>query len=391
MGSLYIIILLNIILIGYGIIEYLLHQQYLSSIPFRIHVNGTRGKSSVTRLIGAGLRAGGFRTITKVTGTNPRMILNDGTEVAVFRNEKSNILEQLKIIRYCSKENAEVLVLECMALQPIYQHITEHQMVKATHGVITNIRLDHLEVMGPRLEHVAEAISQTIPKKAILFTAEKRMADFLQKKARKLDTKVIISNEDSITVDDMEGFTYFEHPENVILALEVCSSFNIDKDIALRAMKKAIPDEGALKKITLSINLCTVHFYNALAANDPESSGMLWEKIQGIEGRDKKYLIILNSRKDRNQRSRHLIRAISNYSFDYLILTGENIELVKLMGLKAGIPNKKIILAGLKEPGKQVEKILPLIDRESVIVAYGNMGAGGAELVKSIEQKQSKT
>ena len=49
---------LALVLIISGLLEFRAHQLVLSNIPVRIHVNGTRGKSSVTRLIAAGLRAG---------------------------------------------------------------------------------------------------------------------------------------------------------------------------------------------------------------------------------------------------------------------------------------------------------------------------------------------
>ena len=41
------------------------------ALPHVIHVNGIRGKSSICRLIDAGLRAGGFAVFTKTTGTCP--------------------------------------------------------------------------------------------------------------------------------------------------------------------------------------------------------------------------------------------------------------------------------------------------------------------------------
>ena len=50
------------ILIIFGLFENYYHQKALSNIPIRIHVNGTRGKSSVTRLIAAGLRGGKLKT-----------------------------------------------------------------------------------------------------------------------------------------------------------------------------------------------------------------------------------------------------------------------------------------------------------------------------------------
>ena len=49
---------LAILLCIAGILEFQNHLISLNAIPLRIHVNGTRGKSSVTRLIAAGLREG---------------------------------------------------------------------------------------------------------------------------------------------------------------------------------------------------------------------------------------------------------------------------------------------------------------------------------------------
>lgn len=385
MSSLIIISLITVGMILYGIIEYRQHHKFLNTIPIRIHVNGTRGKSSVTRLIGAGLRAGGYNTITKVTGTYPRMILNDGSEVVVHRKEKANILEQLKIVKFCSLRKSEVLLIECMALQPNFQKITEHQMIRATHGVITNIRMDHLDVMGPKLENVAEAISGTVPRSAKLFTAEVRMLDFLQEKANKMKTEVTATNGNDISPADMEGFTYFEHPENVSLALSICKSLGVERDLALKAMKKTIPDEGVLRKYTTTVESKKLHLYNALAANDPESSIILWNNIRKIEGEEKQYAIILNSRRDRKERSEQLINAASILPFDELFLIGENVELVKNMGVKAGIPNKKMLLIGQKDPEKQLADMIPKLMQDSVLIAFGNMGAGGAEFFKQFE------
>ena len=47
----------------------------LGAVPIRIHVNGSRGKSSVTRLIAAGLRESGLRILAKTTGSRARLIL----------------------------------------------------------------------------------------------------------------------------------------------------------------------------------------------------------------------------------------------------------------------------------------------------------------------------
>src|SRR5258708_1631981 len=58
------------------------HRRNLRAIPVRIHVAGTRGKSTTTRLIAAGLHADSLRVVAKTTGTEPRLIRPDGSEVA---------------------------------------------------------------------------------------------------------------------------------------------------------------------------------------------------------------------------------------------------------------------------------------------------------------------
>src|SRR5512147_2665957 len=112
--------------------EYVAHQRRAASIEFRVHVNGTRGKSSVTRLIAAGLRAGGIPTMAKTTGTLPRIIDMQGLEVPIVRPGRTNIIEQLKVFRYFFERHPQAIVIECMAVNPEYQWICEHRIVNAT-------------------------------------------------------------------------------------------------------------------------------------------------------------------------------------------------------------------------------------------------------------------
>jgi len=125
MHSFYTLLVIIIIASVVGVVEYFRHQKRIYSIPIRIHVNGTRGKSSVTRLIGAALRAGGISNITKVTGTFPRLIIEDGSETYIHRKASANIIEQLSIVKFAASRKVQALVMECMALQPQYQTITE--------------------------------------------------------------------------------------------------------------------------------------------------------------------------------------------------------------------------------------------------------------------------
>ena len=77
-----------------------------------VHVNGTRGKSTTSRLIEAGLRAGGLRVFCKTTGTDPMTIDVEGREELIVRRGKANIKEQLGIMHRAAQQGAEVLVVE---------------------------------------------------------------------------------------------------------------------------------------------------------------------------------------------------------------------------------------------------------------------------------------
>jgi len=137
-----VIIILFIAVLIFLFIEFRIHVHNLKSIPIRIHVNGTRGKSSVTRLIAGALREHGIKTYAKTTGTLPRTIMADGREYPIYRPARANIIEQLRIVSLAAYNNADALVVECMALQPFLQSLTELKFIKATHGVLTSARAD---------------------------------------------------------------------------------------------------------------------------------------------------------------------------------------------------------------------------------------------------------
>jgi len=169
------LIVIIAILIIFAIIEIKFHLISLSQIPIRIHVNGARGKSSVVRLIAAGLRESGLKTFAKTTGTTPRIINENGEDVELHRLRSASIGEQIKLIRYFGKQKPDAVVMECMAVNPQYQWISEHRIIRSTLSVITNIRKDHIDEMGVTNEDIAYSLSNTISYNSKVITAEKIM------------------------------------------------------------------------------------------------------------------------------------------------------------------------------------------------------------------------
>src|ERR1700676_1584388 len=116
--------------------------RHIARVPIRIHVAGTRGKSTTTRLIAAILRAEGLSVYAKTTGSEPRVLLPDGSEVAVRRFGTPSIREQGRLMAQAARASAEAVVVECMAIRPEMLWASETLFIRATTLVVTNARPD---------------------------------------------------------------------------------------------------------------------------------------------------------------------------------------------------------------------------------------------------------
>jgi poly-gamma-glutamate synthase PgsB/CapB len=384
-----ITIILVIIIIIYGIIEYYRHYRNLTSIPIRIHVNGTRGKSSVTRLIAGGLRAGKIPTFAKTTGTLPRMIFEDGKEIPIYRpGGHANIIEQVRIFSIAAKRKVKTIIIECMAVHPVLQWFVEHRMIHATIGVITNVRPDHLDIMGPTVEDVAKALSKTVPKNAVLFTAEKKLLPIIKNVAETLNTTVYTASEEEISEDEMHGFDYIEHRENVALALKVCQWLGVDKSTALKGMYQAQPDPGVLRTFQVRFLKKDITFVNAFSANDKESTLLIWERLNIQPTPQKPVIVIITCRKDRIQRAEQFGEMIgSSLKANYFILVGDFTKAVKKKAIRMGLIHDKIIDLEQALPAKVFDKVIELTPEYSTVVGIGNIVGWGESIIKYFQNR----
>lgn len=375
----------SVALSALGMLESRLHRRRLNQIPIRVHVNGTRGKSSVTRLIAAGLRAGGIRTCAKTTGTLPRMIFPDGSEYPVYRPSRSNIIEQLRVVKAAAAARAEALVIECMALYPHLQSVSELQIVRATHGVITNARADHLDVMGPTARDVAQALAGTVPVDGKLFTAEQQYSDVFDHATRDRNASLHTIGDDHVamvTWDELAGFGYIEHPDNVALALAVCEDLGVDRRTALEGMWSAPPDTGVLKVYSVHEGGKDLTFVNGFAANDPESTGKNWNMVVDRFGSVEKRIALFNCRADRAERSVQLADACRQWKpADQYVLTGTATDVFAKRALARGLHPRQLIRAEQLAPGQVIDLVERHTDRSAMIMGMGNIASPGIEIV----------
>lgn len=272
------------------VVEQILATRRRRLIKHVIQVNGTRGKSGVTRLIGAALSAGGYRVLVKTTGTVPMMILPSGEEKTIERHGPANIKEQLWVLKQAVKEQADVLVVECMAVDPELQYVSEHKMLHSDIGVITNARVDHVAEMGKTETEVAEALLNTLPKGGTLVTADPLIAELSKKKADVWKTKVILAGTHEQTAEENSAkesaraenepakneelrseviSELNEFPENIDMALQVAKLLDVDEKTAISGLRSVQKDPYASFGKRLQRG---VLFVDSMSANDPVST-----------------------------------------------------------------------------------------------------------------------
>ena len=377
------------LLTAWGLLEYATHRRRLRTLPIRVHVNGSRGKSSVVRLIAAGLRGGGIPTIAKTTGSAARLIFFDGSEAPVRRWGPPNIKEQLGIVRRASQLGAHALVVECMAIRPELGRTSEKRLIRSTIGVITNVRPDHLDVMGPSLGHVAEALSETVPRGGLLFVPDDEWKDRFHRRARRLGSECRAVSRGAVTEAEMRRFDYIEHADNVAMALAVCGHLGVDRDAALRSMHEATPDPGALRRFRIRFFQKELEFVNAFAANDPESTLAIWNRLGLRRGTDRPVTALVHLRRDRPQRGEQFARLVAGpLSADHVVLVGDSTDLVEKQALGHGLPAHRLVNLGTAEPAEVFETVFELTPSRSVVVGIGNLVGRGERIASYFENRR---
>ena len=329
------------------------------SFKYVIHVNGIRGKSTTTRLIDAGFRNLGYKVFSKTTGTVPTIINVDNKDIPIKRLGPANIKEQYRMMHKAYKEGAEVLILECMAVNPELQYIVENKILKADINVISNVRLDHLDVMGEDLESIAHSLSNTTPTNGILILGEDKYLDIFNKVASKNNTKCIVAKDYKVK-GNLDTFI-----ENINTCLTLAESINLDTKLFYEGMRDYKKDPGAY---SVYKNKDTT-FINGLSINDPESILKVYNENIKDKYDINKLCILVNNRLDRIFRTNQMIELVNKLQIKKIYVSGSNISYFKK---KIKIDNVDIV---------EVNKIEDILNGE-IIFGIGNIKGFGETILE---------
>jgi poly-gamma-glutamate synthase PgsB/CapB len=355
-----------------------------------IHVNGTRGKSTVTRMIHAMLRQQGMEVFGKTTGSAARLLLPDGTEKPVLRFGPANIREQRNVMilsaftkKYTSEKlQGRALVFECNAVQEELQYISM-KWLKPDITVITNVREDHVQELGSA-EQAARIFAAAVPQNAALVTSEGGFMNVWQAAAKQKNLQLRY-------VDPLEaGDCMF--PENTACVLGIADWLNIARPDAVALIAGHKPDAGAFAFYAWKEGSRPVFFADARAANDIESTNRLSAAALQISkpytgNANVKRILLLVNREDRPDRTelflRYLIMQHKKLCFDsYLCLGHAPLSFRNTMKRK-GIPHKFF------QNIKDLEYALAQAPENTVyIFGVGNFGGKGKLVTQWLEAKR---
>ncbi|MER8096923.1 poly-gamma-glutamate synthase PgsB [Streptomyces goshikiensis] len=371
-----------------GIVEQRRHFANLDHIPQRVLVNGIRGKSSITRLCAGALRGGGLTTVAKTTGTAARFIHPDATEEPVYRKFGiANVVEQIGIVRRAAAYRPQVLVMECMAVMPALQEINQSKLIQSTIGVLCNVREDHVAEMGPTLDDIARSLSRSMPHDGICVTAEKERFDVLQEEADARNCRLVYADPDTVSDEELRGFSWFTFKENVAIALTVAELLGVDRETALQGMYDAPPDPGVLSvERYLAPGGKRLRFANVFAANDPESTLMNINQLLDLGAVDRPLNVVINCRPDRVERNGQMGSIIPELRPDRVFVIGHPARSA-IDAIPAEWRDRAVDLGGDHRDGEEfVHELLGHLDASSSLVAIGNIHGQGEVLLEHLAE-----
>jgi gamma-polyglutamate synthase len=352
-----------------------------------VAVTGTRGKSSVTRLIAAALRGDGRSVLAKTTGSRPVFSGADGSEHLIDRPGPPTILEQKRVLRAAARGRHDALVAEMMSIRPECLRAEAARILKPDVLVITNVRVDHREEMGATVDSAAAALAEAIaPGCTVLVPAAENHPAFQAAALRRGARLVAVPDRASggPSAGGLGGG--WEFPENLLLAAAAAEFLGVSREKAEAGMAAAVPDFGALRVWRLDENSVPRFAVSAFAANEPQSTRRLLDRLAAIRpGLPERKIGLLNLREDREDRTRQWVEAAGEGFFD-------DFAGILVLGRAAGPVARKLRRRGpdgrfvLGLPGSDPARIMAVARAKAgslpaSFIGLGNIAGAGAALV----------
>ncbi|TFH36996.1 MAG: poly-gamma-glutamate synthase PgsB [Bacteroidia bacterium] len=372
------IITITIFLI-YLLAESYYHSKLLGRIHLRISVSGTRGKTSIVRMLASVCRSNGMRVLAKTTGSEARYILPDGSEEKIKRRGVISIIEQKNLVKKAAQLGVDCIITEIMSINPENHFAETHKLIRPHLTILSNLRADHLDVVEESQKEITALHINDIYPGSNLFIPSGEINNILRVGIEKSGAKLNPVEKDAATKmgvnPDVPGSMF---RNNIDLVSSVAASLSISVDTIHRGLRAAIMDIGDSAVYLLENKVKKVYFVNSFAANDPLSAMELVDKTLGsISNTEAPVYGFLSLRADRGERSRQWL--------DFLSHGAENrFRHLFISGLHAGILRKKIKESSIirsNDPATIMGSIISEVEDGSVVFGLANIHGRGMQMV----------
>jgi poly-gamma-glutamate synthase PgsB/CapB len=147
-------------------------------------------------------------------------------------------------------------------------------------------------------------------------------------------------------------------------------------------MWAATPDAGVMTVYQVYENQQHIAFVNGFAANDPESTGKIWEMILQRNTRMQRRIAIVNCRADRIDRSEQLAESCLDWTHaDHYLVVGTATDVFAKRAVEMGLDPKRITQAERATVHQLANRISRLAGDSAVVMGMGNISGPGLELV----------
>lgn len=326
------------------------HRSRMAGLDINIHVNGIRGKSTVTRILAGALREAGVATVAKTTGTFACVLDTDGAEHPIRRTGPANINEQYEFLSKWLTDDVSALVVECMAVKPKLQRVCQQQILRSPITVLTNVRLDHQDELGDTLEEIAAALCNTVPDHGTVVTGERdpELVAVIAEHCAARGSRLIVAEASAESLEVADRFGYHQFEENVAVVLAVTDLLGIDAEIAIAGMLAAAPDPGTIAIAETSDHTGRdLQWVPMFAVNDRESTVRVFRDVAASSLPDDcRKVIALNNRADRTDRASMFVDLVSGDlagEYDRVVLYGEIQDVVRRKLIARGVDEALIV------------------------------------------------
>lgn len=374
-----------LLVFGLLCVERTLVRRVRLQIPTRIIVLGTRGKSSVVRLIAYGLRAGGHMVMYKTTGSRPVLGNVDGTEQIIKRRSSPTPLEQRLVLRTAARQHADVAVIEAMSIRPESLRAEVQRILSPGIVVVTNVGRDHII----DIEDPCAAFASAIPHLAIAITSTTAPVELRERLKRR---GIRIREVAPEAPGRATGFPMHEEwEENVQLALAACTAVGVPADTAVEGMNGVVADFGALTAWRVGAGSTRWITINAFAANDPDATRQVLQHALSRWGEGRMLLVgLLNLRRDRGDRTLQWSYSLchDSWPFDRLVVTGHTPWYVR-QSLRRTF-GSRLVFATARESEYVMEAVTANAQDGGLVFGFGNIAGIGAALVDEWRKRGEK-